>query len=528
MASYSVIIRGGRIINGLGSQKMYQADVGVRDERIYEIGDLANSRADVEIDATNKYVTPGFIDITNHSDTHWTIFDIPRQDSLLKQGITTIIGGNCGVSLAPLVSGGEIEAIRKWTDTSNINVNWQSMEEYLNQLERNKVGVNFGTMVGFGTLRRGVVRNSGKEADATEIEEMKFLLEEALADGAFGMSASLGRAHEQAASRQELATLAEVVVRHDGVLKHHLRDEGPGILPAISEVITLARESGARTSISHFKILGKGAWPHYNNAMIILEQALKDSLSVSLDIFPYNKTGSNLYLLLPDWVLTGGRENIIKNLTDKIKRQEIITELSKLTLHYDKMLISDTFRDPTAIGKTLAEISSNIGLSPEETMLELLTINDLRVTIFNEAVHQPHLDNLARKFYVHFATDGFGLNNDSGRHELPHPRSFGAMPKVINYFVRSRQHLNWEEAIYKMSGFPAKVMGLKNRGTIEKNSFADIVVLNPDLVADKADYSNPLRYAEGIDHVLVNGKVAVSGGKFSSGLYGVILRKPSK
>lgn len=528
MASYSVIIRGGRIIDGLGFQKTYQADIGIRDERIHDIGNLANSRAEIEIDATNKYVTPGFIDITNHSDTHWTIFDIPRQDSLLKQGITTIIGGNCGVSLAPLVSGEEIDAIKKWVDTSDINVNWQSVEEYLNQLEKNKIGVNFGTMVGFGTLRRSAVRNSANVADATEIEKMKFLLEEALADGAFGMSTSLGRAHEQASGRQELATLAEVVAKNDGVLKHHLRDEGQGILPAISEVINLARETGAKTSISHFKILGKNAWPHYNSAIIMLEQALKDSLPVSLDVFPYTKTGSSLYLLLPSWALAGSRDNIIKNITDKIRRQEIIKELEQLTLHYERMIVSDTLRDPTATGKTLAEISSRTGLTPEEAILEMLLINDLQVTIFNEVVHQPHLDNLARKFYAHFATDGFGLRSDVRREELPHPRTFGGMPKALNYFVKLRGHLSWEEAIYKMSGFPAKVVGIKNRGTIEINSFADVAVLDPDLLADKANYSNPLQYAEGINWVLVNGKVAVTGGKLSDSLYGTVLRKISK
>ena len=525
MASYSVIIRGGRIIDGLGSNKLYQADVGIRDDRIYDVGNLSTSKAELEIDAVNKYVAPGFIDITNHSDTHWTIFDVPKLDSLLLQGITTVIGGNCGSSLAPLVSGEEVEGIKKWVDISNININWQSIGEYLDQIEKNKIGLNFGTFVGFGTLRRGALRKSNKEADATEIEKMRFLFEEAIAAGAFGLSTSLGRAHEQAAGREELMALAEIAAKEASLFKHHLRDEGPDILPALSEVISLARETGVRTGISHFKILGKGAWPHFNNAVIMLEQALKDRLSVSVDISPYTKTGSNLYLLLPDWVLAGGRENIIKNITDQAKRQLILDELAKLTLHYDRVIISDTFRDPTAIGKTLEDVAKSTGLVPEEVILEMLLVNDLQVTIFNEIVHQPHLDALARKFYVHFATDGFGLDINSARQELPHPRSFGTMPRVLNYFVKSRGHLSWEEAIYKMSGFPAQVAGIKNRGSIMKNSYADITVFDPDLISDRADYSNPLQYSLGIEWVLVNGQVAVREGQVAPGLFGAVLRK---
>ena len=525
MASYSVIIRGGRIIDGLGSNKLYQADVGIRGDRIYDIGDLSTSRAEIEVDAANKYVAPGFIDITNHSDTHWTIFDVPRLDSLLLQGITTIIGGNCGSSLAPLISGEEVEAIKKWVDISNINISWQSVGEYLDQVEKNKIGVNFGTLVGFGTLRRGAVRKTDKEADATEIEKMRFLFEEAQDAGAFGLSTSLGRAHEQAAGREELAALAEITVQNGALFKHHLRDEGPNILPALSEVISLARESGVRTSISHFKILGQSAWPNFNNAVVMLEQALKDRLAVSADISPYIKTGSNLYLFLPDWALSGGRGNIIKNITDQAKRQLILKELAKLTLHYDRIIISDTLRDSTAIGKTLADIASSTGLAPEEVIIEMLLVNDLQVTIFNEVVHQPHLDALARKFYVHFASDGFGLDVSHAKQELPHPRSFGAMPKALNYFVRSRNHLGWEEAIYKMTGFPAQVAGIKDRGCIMKNYYADITVFDPASISDKADYSNPLQYPSGINWVFVNGQIAVRNGQITSGLFGSILRK---
>ncbi len=525
MAHYSVIIRGGRIIDGLGSNKPYQADIGIRDERIGDIGNLSNSRAEIEIDAANKYVTPGFVDITNHSDTHWTIFDVPNQDSMLMQGITTIIGGNCGTSLAPLVTGEEIEALKKWVDTSSINANWQRVEEYLNQIEKNKIGVNFGTLIGLGTLRRSALRNAAKAADATEIEKMRFLFEEAMADGAFGLSTSLGRAHEQTASHQELITLAEVVKNYGAILKHHLRDEGQNILPALSEIITVARESGAKTSISHFKILGKQAWPHFNSAIVMLEQAFKNSLALSADIFPYTRTGSDLYLLLPDWVLTGSRDNMKKNITDKATRQNIIIELAKLTLHYERMTIARTLRDAAAVGKTIKELSESTGMAPEEAILDLLTVNDFGVSIFNEVIHQPHLDTLAKKFYVHFATDGFGLSAETKKTELAHPRSFGTMPKALNYFVKTRRHLTWEEAIYKMTKSPADVAGIKDRGSIVKNYFADIVIFDPETISDNSDYANPFRYPAGITWVLVNGKAAVKDGEITGGLYGEVLRK---
>ncbi|PIR70406.1 MAG: hypothetical protein COU46_01540 [Candidatus Niyogibacteria bacterium CG10_big_fil_rev_8_21_14_0_10_42_19] len=525
MASYSIIIKNGYVIDGKNSPRV-RADVGIKGNIIADIGDLSQETADVEIDARDRYVAPGFIDLTSHSDTHWTLFDAPGQESFLWQGVTTILGGNCGTSLAPLVSGNEIDALQKWFDVSSVNINWQSTAEFLDEIEKRPLGVNFATLTGFGTLRRGSVKNIDQGASTGEIDKMRFLLEEALSAGSFGLSTSLGRVHEQSAGTEELVSLAEVVKKSDGILKYHLRDEGSDILPSLSEVFSITRASDVRTHISHFKLIGKGAWKMFNDAMIMIEQGLQNNMHITLDIYPYTKTGSSLYLLLPSWAREGGREEILGNLEDPEKRALISSALKELTLHYDQMIIASSFRDQSVVGKTIEELSVSTNLSSEDVIINLLNVNELTVTIFNEALHEAHIDMFAKKYYSVFATDGVGYNVAFSKpNDLPHPRSFGTFPKVLNYFVKEKEALTWEEAIYKMTKLPADILGLERRGVIKKNTFADIVVFDPEKIRDKSTYTNPLQYSEGMEWVLVNGGIAISEGAISNELHGKILRK---
>lgn len=539
MASYSIIIRNGNVIDGKRTA-MKRADIGIKDNTILKVGDLSRESADKEIDASNRSVAPGFIDISSHSDTHWTLFNFPLQESLLWQGITTIIGGNCGTSLAPLVRGHDIEAIQKWTDTSAININWQSCEEFLEELSRHRFGVNFGTLIGFGTLRRGVVKHINDSASTGEIEKMKFLLRDSLRAGAFGLSTSLGRSHEQRAGTEELAALTDVLAEENGIIKHHLRNEGEEILPAVSEIIALARAisgdasdfykkknaSPFHTHISHFKILGKQSWPFFTEALRMIEQAQKDGISITMDMYPYTKTGSNLYLLLPPWAREGGRETILERVRDPELKKAISDDLKKLTLHYDRMVIASTFRDETPIGKTIVELSVDTGLSPEDVLIHLLDINNLSVSLFNEVISEEHIVQLAKRPYVYFATDGVGTAVEQKTpRNLAHPRSFGTFPRVLNEFVKEKSILSWEEAIHKMTYLPARLLGIEKRGVIEKGAYADIVIFDPEKIIDTATYTNPFHYAEGVEWVLVNGSIALQRGAIIKEPAGSILRK---
>ncbi|OGZ31762.1 MAG: hypothetical protein A3H02_01715 [Candidatus Niyogibacteria bacterium RIFCSPLOWO2_12_FULL_41_13] len=525
MAFYSLIIRNGKIIDGKMGERGI-GDIGINKETIAKVGDLSNDIADEIINAEGKFVSPGFIDLTSHSDTHWTLFTEPGQESVLTQGITTILGGNCGFSLAPLVRQEVIEGLRKWIDVSAININWQSFDEFLAELEKRFLAVNFASLIGLGTLRRGVIGNAGRTVNDIEAKEMIFLLDRSMKDGAFGLSTSLGRVHEKNASETELKELLQIIKNYEGLAKHHLKDEGKEIMSSLAQIIGLARESGARTQISHFKILGRQSWDNIAPALSMIEHGREEEkLDLWLDFFPYEKTGSNLYLLLPPWLLEEGGRKIISRLKEPETRKNVADYLKNMTLHYDKMILASTLRDKTGLGKTLLELSQKTGLNPEELIIELLEINELKVSIFNEVINPQHLIQLAAKKYSLFATDGLGISGRNIESDFPHPRSFGAFPKCVNLFVNQKRILTLEEAIYKMTGLPARNLGLNDRGTIETGKKADLVVFDLDKIEDRADYQNPVQFSEGINYVLVNGKIAVREGKPTAIMAGKVLRK---
>lgn len=526
MATVDVLIKGGMVLDGkLG--KMRRADVAISGEKIKFVGDASKMTGIIEVDANGKYVAPGFIDLTNHSDTHWRLFQDPGQESMLYQGVTTILGGNCGSSLAPLVSGTEIEGIQKWTDISKINVNWQTMEEFFEEFARHPVGVNFATLVGHGTLRRGVLRDGARIASEEELGQMKFLLNQSLKAGAMGLSMNLGSAHGKSASEHELQELAGIVAAHNGLLKLHLRDEGAKILSSVSEIISIARESGAHTAISHFKSLGRRSSEHALEALAMVSKAREEGLVIHYDVFPYTSTGSNLFMLLPPWAIAGDKNSILANLRDPKHRIAIIAALKEATLHYDRIIVSSAIHDSFSIGKSLAEIAENAGKDPEEAMLDILLINDLGVSIFNEVINEKNLEYFIARDYAAISSDGEGYGERSklSENNLPHPRSFGSYPRLLHKFVKEESLLSWEEAIYKMTGLPAKILNLGNRGTIENEMAADVVVFDPEKIADLATYSNPHQFSVGMEWVFIGGVAAIENGKATGALHGKILKK---
>lgn len=509
----------------LQGKALERVDVGLKNDKISKIGDLSRDNAELVIDATGKFVSPGFIDLTSHSDTHWTLFNYPEQESFLAQGITTVLGGNCGASLAPLIKIEDIEGIQKWVDVKEINFNWRRISEFLDELEKHPLGVNYGTLIGHGTLRRGIVGNEARKANEEEIKEMKILLDESLKEGAWGISTNLGAAHGRPSDERELASLFNIVKDNAALAKHHIKDEGKNILPAIVQLIQLERGAGFRTHFSHFKVLGKNSWPFFHDALSLIENARDAGQYLTLDFFPYTRTGSELYSLLPPWIVEGSRAKIISSLKSPPAREEAISYLKSLTLHYDRITIASTLRDQTPIGKTVKLLSESSGISPEEFILELLEINELNVSIFSEVISEEHIRELAAKDYAAVSSDGVGYNSTpKPTYNLPHPRSFGTYPKALEMFSKSSKILEWGPMLQKITELPAKIMGINDRGKIERDFFADITIFSPEKIGSRSDYSNPYAAPNGIDHVLINGEVAYSNGNFA-GFSGRVLRK---
>lgn len=524
MAVYSIIIRNALIFDGSGFPPK-KSDLGITGERISYIGDLKRESAAEEIDASGLYLTPGFIDITNHSDTHWTLFNFPSQESLIRQGVTTILGGNCGSSLAPIISELDIENLQKWADSSAININWQGAREFMDELENHKFAVNFGTLVGHGTLRRASGMDITLPAGLEDIEKMVYLLEESLKGGAFGLSTALGRGYALSADDNEIERLLSFVKGSDGVSVHHLEDEGAGIVGAVSRIVSLARTSGARSHISHFKVLGRKSWPQQKIALEIIERARGAGLELTVDFFPYTATGSNLYLLLPEWAIIGDQKEIVGRLSDAATGEKIIKALESKTLHYEKIIVASTLKDTNVAGKSLRDIATDAGLSPEEAILKLLLANDLQVSIFNEIISEENLFELALKDYAAVSSDGFGLGSEGMKNNLAHPRSFGAFPRALRVLVKDKGVLSWEEAIRKMTGLPASIIGLEKRGLIKEDFFADIVLFDPETINDLADYKTPARFSQGIKWLFINGVAILADGDFTGKMSGRVLSK---
>lgn len=524
MAKYSAIIKNGTVFDGKNNSPQ-KTDVGISGDEISHIGDLRNEQAEIVIDASGQYVSPGFIDLTNHSDTHWTLFSSPAQESLVSQGITTIIGGNCGSSLAPFLGDSSAKEIEKWIDSSSLNINWQTVGEFLAEMDKHKLGVNFGTLVGFNTIRHAVIGSSQRK------NAIKFLLKSSLDEGALGLSTHFGLSDSGLFSDDEVADIFKILSANGSFAKHHLEDEGADILPAVSMLIGLARSSRSRMHISHFKSVGRSSWGSFPGALNMARNARGEGMKITYDFFPYTKTGSSLMMLLPAWFRKYSRDEVKKILAEKngAKRTDLLDYLKKITLHYDRIIIASAIADFEQTGKTIKEISDNSGLSPEEAILELLGANDLRVSIFNEVISEENLDLVAKDDYSAVSSDGVGYGQKTSAgiasKDLPHPRSFGSFPRALDLFVKKKELLPWESMIYKMTGLPASISGIANRGVLEKNKKADIVVFDPLEISDQASYEDPFKYCVGMKHVFINGDEVLSAGKFTGKMPGAVIRK---
>ncbi len=524
---YDILIQNSTIFDGTG-KKGFKADIALKKDKIKKIGHLTKAKAKIIINAKGQYIVPGFIDIHNHSDSYWTLFTIPSLESMLRQGVTTIIGGNCGSSLAPLVEGNMIASIQKWADINEVNVNWLRMEEFLGVLDKRKIGINFGTLVGHATLRRGLLGEEFRKLTPQEMKMMERMLEDALKEGAFGLSTGLAYSHAKIAPTEEIIKLAKIVKKEHGIYTSHIRGEAGELIPAIEETLLITKKANISTEISHLKAMGKKNWPNFSKVIEMIEKAKKQELKINFDVYPYITTGSVLYILLPDWVAEGGKRMLIKRLKDPITKAKAIKEMQETqSYEYNKVIVAISPIDKTFIGKRITEIAQTQGVSAEEAIINMLIVSEGRVITSFETLNEDNV-KLALKHSLGFiASDGSGYDIDYYRRkkELIHPRCFGTFPRVLGKYVREEKLMNWEQAIYKMTGGPAGKIGLKNRGVLKKGNFADITILNPETVIDKATFENPFQYPEGIEYVIVNGKIAIDKGKYTGEMAGKVLRK---
>jgi len=522
---YDIIIKNGTIIDGTGGE-MYRADIGIKEDKIAKIGDLRNEKWEMEIDATDKLVCPGFVDVNNHSDTFWKIFTNPNLESLVYQGVTTIVGGNCGSSLAPLADAKNIASIQKWSNIKNVNLNWLTMQEFLAVMEKNKLALNFATLVGHGTLRRGILKDQSKSPSLKELAFMDKMLTTSLKEGALGMSTGLVYTHARSASTEELINLAKLIKKYNGICVMHIRDEQENFVEAVGEALEIARESKVRMHISHLKVMGGKNWALMDEALFQLSKAQASGVDVSFDVFPYTNTGTVLYTLLPEWATAGGKKMLLSRLKDVKIRTKLVSEMQKSGVDYAQINVAISALDKTLGNRNIKEIAEAQEKSVEEAVLDVLLASEGRVITSMEVLSQENVEKALTHPLSIISSNGAGYDiAHSKTGELVHPRSFGTFPKILARYVLGKRILRWEEAIKKMTMLPAQKFGLEKRGQLKERYFADITIINRDTIADLATVDNPYQYSQGIEFVLVNGQTVVSEGKITGIRSGAVIRK---
>jgi N-acyl-D-amino-acid deacylase len=524
---YDIIIKNGTLIDGTG-KPMYRGDIGIREGIITHIGDLQNEHAAKELDASGNFISPGFIDVNNHSDTYWRIFSDPDLESMIYQGVTTIIGGNCGSSLAPLTSYSAMKTIQKWADISKVSFNWLSMKDFLSEVEKKKLSVNFASLVGHGTLRRGLVGDEVRDISPNEMKTMKKMLDTAMKEGAIGLSTGLVYTHAKLASSREIAELAEVVKKHSGVYTTHIRGEAQDLIRAVEEAIRIAQETGVSLQISHLKAMGEKNWPLMEEALNLIETARSSGIDVNFDVYPYTSTGSVLYILLPDWVSEGGRNMMLTRIRDAQTRQRIIAEMKKNEYDYSKITISISSLDKTLNRKKITEIAKLQGKSVEDVVLDVLAASEGRVITTMDVLSERNVDKAVVNPFSIISSNGSGYNiehRETG--EMVHPRNFGSFPRTLATYVMVRGVIGWEEAIRKISGFPAEKFNIQKRGFIKEGNHADITIFDPKQIHDLATFENPYQYSKGVLHVLVNGQMVMENGVLTGARPGEVIRRKS-
>jgi N-acyl-D-amino-acid deacylase len=522
---FDIIIKNGTVIDGTG-KPMYQADVGIQEDKIKEIGNLQNERAEKIIDSLGHYVCPGFVDVNNHSDTYWRIFLDPDLPSLIYQGITTIIGGNCGSSLAPLVSQNTIQSIQKWANIKDINLNWLKMEEFLKEVEKRKISVNFATLVGHSTLRRGLIGDQTRSLNYREVRMMEKMLKSAMKEGALGLSTGLVYSHAKLAKEEEIVELTKTVKKYGGIYVSHIRGEMHDLLEAVEEAVRTAQSVGVKLQISHLKAMGEKNWDLLDEALGMIEAARDSGLDINFDVYPYTSTGSVLYILLPDWVSEGGKRMMIQRLKDPNIRAQVIQEMKENNFDYSKITVAISALDKTLVRKKITEIAATQGKTVEEAVVDILIASDGRVITNMDILSEKNVAKLIQHPLAIISSNGSGYDTshkETG--EMVHPRNFGTFPRILARYVKEEGILSWEEAIHKMSGKPAGKFGLEKRGIIRKGNFADLVVLNPDKIQDLANENNPYQYSRGINWTIVNGKIVLENGKYNGARAGEVIKK---
>ena len=531
---YDLILRNGHIIDGTGSP-WYSGDVAIQAGRIAALGQFSQAQAKRSIDAHGLIVAPGFIDMLGQSE--FTILVNPHLPSKIFQGITTEITGE-GNSIAPL-NDRIIKADRATYDHFQITPDWTTFRQYFARLERQGMGINLASYVGATSVRRMVIGDEDRAPTAAELDRMKDLVRQAMRDGAAGLSTSLQYAPAPYATTDELVALAAEAAKMGGIYATHMRSEGDAIIPALDEVIRIAREAKIPAEIWHLKAAGKANWGRMPEIVGRIEQARKSGLDITADTYAYTAWFNSFSAFIPPWAHDGGDAKLIERLKDPTMRARIRKEMQTPSNSWDnewqevagpESILVSVVHNPKLRplqGKTIAEIARLWNKDPLDTIFDLLIEDDAFTSVAVFGMSEPDVLLALEQPWVSVCNDSQGTAPDGllGR-EHPHPRAYGTFPHILRKYVREDGKLRLEEAIRKFSALAAQRVRLTDRGVLKNGMWADIVVFDPATIRDRATFENPNQLSEGMQYVLVNGVPVIDNGKQTDALPGKVLRGP--
>ena len=531
-SNYDLIIRNGHIIDGTGNP-WYSADVAIAGDRVAAIGDLHDAHAPREIDAKGRIVSPGFIDMLGQSEMAMLLDN--RSLSKLAQGITTEITGEGG-SIAPQ-NEKTLAPLQPQLDHYKLTVDWTTLDQYARRLEKQGTPLNIGTYVGSAQIREAVIGDDDRAPTSAELQQMQALVEQAMKDGALGVSSALIYPPNIYAKTEELIALAKIASKYGGLYATHMRSEGASEMAALAEAIRIGREANLAVEIFHLKVSGKPRWGNMKNVVANIQSARDSGLDIAADMYPYVAGGTALASALPPWVADGGPQKLLARIKEPETRARIKKELTGdhpdwENLFYDSggapgVLIASV-QNPDLKqfeGKTVEEVAKVWKKSPEDTLMDFVLADNAQTGALYFMASEDDLKTGLSQTWTSIGLDANEMSLDGPIFEPHgHPRAFGSMPRFLGRYVRDEHLMPLEMAIRKITSLPAQREHLADRGLLKAGYFADVTIFDPAKIIDHATFTNPAQLSEGIDYTIVNGQIEFDHGKLTGATAGRFLR----